>query len=213
MSEIRTGSRGPEGPRGDRGRRGPDGNTGPTGPVGGATGPTGPTGPTGATGSSLVQGLAAYGHAVNIGGGTIGANQNVTFDQGAAVFPNVGVTPMAPGGSSFVVLTGGDYEYDFYVAGHNVDTPTTTALEFALFLNGVSAGAAHEFQSNHQGGATTANDVMVCRGQGIISIGVGATVTVRNRSGSGAQQIVLSAAAPGGEQCANATFTLKKLSP
>lgn len=191
--------------RGKRGRRGHRGDDG-------ATGPTGPTGATGPTGPSEVQGLAAYGFAVNDASAQIEADDDVTFNLGGTPFPNVGITVPAPGGTSFVVLTAGDYEYDFYVAGRNPDTPATAALEFAIFLDGVSQGPAHEFQSGHLAGATLGDDVMVVRGQGILSIGAGAVVTLRNRTGAGVQQVNLVDTAPGGEVCANATLSLKKLS-
>lgn len=188
--------------RGKRGKRGRDGDTGPTGPTG-ATGPTGP---------SEAQGLPAYGFAVNVASTQVEADDDVPFSLGGTPFPNVGITVPVPGGSSFTVLTAGDYEYDFYVAGRNPDTPDTTALEFAIFLDGVSQGPAHEFQSGHLASATLGDDVMVCRGQGILSIGAGVVVTLRNRTGAGVQQVNLIDTPPGGEACANATLSLKKLS-
>ena len=154
---------------------------------------------------------AAYGQAIADATQTIPANGDVVFNLGAP-FSSVGITPPAPGGTSFTVLFDGDYEYDFYVAGHNLDTPTTTSLQFVILINGASPGPAHEFQSNHQGASTTANDVMVVRGQGILSIAAGDAVTLRNRSGAGTQKIDTAASAPGGEVGANATLSLKKLS-
>ena len=207
MSDIKAGSRGPRGPRGpeghrgDRGRKGDDGDDGDTG----ATGPTGPTG------ASDAQGLAAYGHAVGINSDTFNANVDVRFDQGGLIFPNIGITVPTPGGTAFTILSTGDYEYDFYVAAHNPQNPGTTALTFAIFLNGGSAGAAHEFRSNQQlAGAT--GDTMVVRGQGIIRLVAGTIVTLRNRSGAGTVKVEVDAAAPGGEQGANRTLSLKKLS-
>ena len=160
-----------------------------------------------------MQGLAAYGFAVNDVDQEIGANTDARFNLGGTPFPNAGITVPAPGGSAFVVLSDGDYEYNFYVAAHNRDTPDTRALEFAIFLDGVSQGPAHEFQSNHQGPATTADDLMIVRGQGIINIGTGTTVTLRNRTGAGTEKITVVGNAPGGEQCANVTLSLQKLSP
>lgn len=201
------GEREGEGEGGERGHRGHRGHRGPTGP----TGPSGFTGFTGATGPSNARDLA-YGFAVNDEEQTIAANSDVLFNLGGTPFPNVGITVPAPGGSAFVVLSDGDYEYNFYVAAHNLDTPGTRAPEFAIFLDGVSQGPAHEFQSNHQGLTTDAAALMICRGQGIISIGLGTTVTLRNRTGAGTEKLVAVANAPGGEQCANATLSLKKLS-
>ncbi len=196
-------------------RRGPRGPSGPPGTNGtnGTTGPTGTSGSMGSTGATGPSGTSAYGYAVNDVEQEFEPNTDVRFNLGGTPFPNVGITVPAPGGSAFVVLSGGDYEYNFYVAAHNIDTPTTTALEFAIFLNGASSSPAHEFQSNHQGPATSADDLMVVRGQGIISLGAGTIVTLRNRTGGGTEKPVAVANAPGGEQCANATLSLKKLSP
>jgi hypothetical protein len=184
--------------------------TGPTGAPGGATGPTGPfgTGPTGPTGPSNVQGLAAYGHAVGTATNTIDANVDVAFSQGGLAFPHTGIIPPAPGGSVFTILTDGDYVYDFHVVGSH-DNAATTSLEFALFLNGVSPGAAHEFRSNQQASAA---DVQIVWGHGIISIAAGTSVTIRNRTEIGTAKVNVTTAAPGGETSANCTLSLMKLS-
>jgi len=205
MADIKKIAGGEDGDRGGSGRRGPQGPSGSAGPTGpaGPAGPTGPAGPAGAT---------AYGFAVADDAQTITAHAAAVFNLGGTPFPNVGITVPAPGGTSFVVSSDGDYEYNFYVAAHNQDSPTTRALEFALALDGVSQGPAHEFQSNHQGTATTANDLMVVRGQGILSIGAGTAVTLLNRTGAGTEKVETAATAPGGEACANVTLSLKKLS-
>jgi hypothetical protein len=41
----------------------------------------------------------------------------------------------------------------------------------------------------------------------------GALITLRNRTGGGTQAVVCTGVAPGGEQGANVTLSLKKLSP
>lgn len=201
------GERGHRGERGERGDRGHEGTTGPTGSIG-STGFTGPTGPTGTS----PNGLGSYGYAAGIEGDTIAANADVDFDQGGLVFPHVGITPPSPGGTGFTVLSDGDYEYEFYVVGgHN--NADTTSMVFGIFLDGVSPGAAHEFRSNQQASAA---DIQVVRGEGIINIGAGTTVTLRNRTGSGTIAVDVSAGAPGPEPrevTANRTLSLKKLSP
>src|SRR5262245_48837909 len=167
-------------------------------------GARGPTGPTGATGGSS----AAYGYAAGINDDAIPAGTDVAFDLGGLMFPNVGITPPSPGGNSFVVLTAGDYEYDFYVAGQHANA-ATRPLEFAIFVNSSPQGAAHEFRSNQQ---AAASDVQVCRGQGIISLQAGDVVTLNNRTFS--PTVLVTAIPPGGgEQAANRTLSLKKLSP
>jgi hypothetical protein len=134
----------------------------------------------------------------------------VVYGLGGLVFPHIGLIPPAPGGDAFTVLSDGDYEYDFYIVGQH-DQADLTSLEFVLVLNGVPQGAPHEFRSNQQNGAT---DVQVVRGQGIISIGAGAAVSVRNRTGSavGGIAVTVAGTAPGGELGANRTLSLKKLS-
>lgn len=206
MSDMN--KRGPEcdddGERGRRGKRGHDGHDGSTGP----TGPTGPTGSTGPTGPG--SGDPVYGYAVADANQTIPPNTDVTFNLGG-IPPNVGLTPPAPGGTAFVVLTAGDYEYNFYVAGFDAPFGTMNPLVFTIFLNGVSAGVPHTFRSNQQASAA---DSKVCRGQGILSIAAGTSVTLRNTN---EDTVTLTAMTFGdGESAviptANATLSLKKLS-
>lgn len=162
-------------------------------------------------GAGVAAGLAAYGFAVGDADTSIAGNVDVSFNLGGAAFPNVGLTPPAPGGTTFTILSDGDYEYNFYVAALNPDS-TTTALEFVLFLNGVSAGAPHEFRSNQET-SSSSDDTQVVRGQGIINLAAADSVTLRNRTGSGAVTVVANGIAPGGEQGANRTLSLKKISP
>jgi len=204
-----------EGKRGHRGHRGNDGSTGPTGPTGPSSGPTGPTGPSGPTGSTGpggatgptgTAGLAAYGYAVGTADSTIASNTDVTFDEGGNAFPNVGITVPAPGGTSFTILTTGDYEYNFYVVGQH-DNAATTSMVFSLFVNGVQFQlATHTFRSNQGAGAS---DIQLVRGDGIIHLTAGDVVTLRNLTASA---IVVTALAPIGIAATNRTLSLKKLS-
>lgn len=201
------GARGERGKRGRRGHHGHDGHDGAPGAPGatGATGPAGSIGATGPTGTTGA-GLTAYAHAVGQRSMIISANGTVDFDLGATPFPNVGFTVVPPpGGNVFVVATTGDYEYDFYIAG----VPSTgTSLEFALDVNGIVQGPAHEFRSNF---SATAGDVLVVRGQGIILLTAGDVVALRNRTLSGVDTVSVTSAPPGGEAGANVTTTFKKL--
>lgn len=219
------GERGEQGERGHDGHDGRDGDTGPTGPTGptGFTGPagssddgfTGPTGPTGATGdtgpqgptgsSEGGQGLAAYGYAANFGQQVVDADQAVIFSLGGLVFPNVGITPPAPGGNSFTILTEGDYEYIFYAVAQHEDADSTV-MQFAIFVNGVNQGPGHEFSSNFSGDG---NDVQLVRGQGIIHLEAGDVVTLVNRTSNGTRDVQLISST----ESNNATLSLKKLSP
>lgn len=216
------GKHGKHGDRGPRGHDGHDGATGPTGPQGprgsdsnttgptgsgGLTGPMGETGPDGSGG-----GLTAYGHAVNSGQSVqnVDPNSDVLFNLGGVGFPNVGITVPAVFGSAFKILSSGDYAYDFYVAAHNIDNPAKQALDFALAVNGVPQSPGHAAQSNHQVTATAA-DTMVVRGNGIITLSAGDTVSLQNRTAS---KLGLSPNATGSAlACPNASLTLMKLSP
>jgi len=190
---------GPACERGERGKRGHSGPVGPTGPIGttGATGPTGSTAPTG---------LAACGYAVSIFDTIIPANADVQFDQGGLSLPHVGITPPAPGGDTFTVLSDGIYEYDFYVVGSHTDS-STTPLVFAIFLDGASQGVEHAFQSNVQVSRT---NLQVVRGEGLISIGAGAAVSLRNQT-TDAGGISTAVDTPSGVAATNCTLTLKKV--
>lgn len=222
------GKRGHRGHRGHDGRDGHDGDTGPTGPTGdGGTGPTGPTGPSdgptgptgpgftggtgpqgpqGPTGPSEGGGLAAYGYAVNFGQQTVDVDQAVIFSLGGLVFPNVGITPPAPAGMAFTILSEGDYEYIFYAVAQHGEADSLT-MQFAIFVNGVNQGTGHEFNSNFAGDG---NDVQLVRGQGIIHLLAGDVVTLVNRTGQPVTptdvQLISSIEAN------NATLSLKKLS-
>jgi hypothetical protein len=155
-----------------------------------------------------VQGLAAYAYAAGIQEFDYTQNQDIQFDLGGLVFPNVGITPPAPNGSTFVVLSAGDYEYDFYFAAHVLVNPATVGLDLAIFLNGVSAGPAHTFRSNHNASGS-ADDELVVRGQGLLSIAAGTLVTLRFVSPT---KGTATANGAGSVQGANRTLSLKKLS-
>lgn len=209
------GERGRRGHRGHRGRDGRDGDTGPTGPASssdGFTGPTGATGPggfTGATGPSGEgsQGLAAYGYAAGILEYEFGQGIDVQFDQGGLVFPNLGLMPPAPNGTAFTILTTGDYEYEFYFSGQT--NTGNASVDLGIFVKGVSAGTAHTFRSNFDSPGS-ANDELVCRGEGIIHLVAGDLVTLHFVAPA---KGIAPATAVGGDATANRTLSLKKLSP
>jgi hypothetical protein len=157
-----------------------------------------------------VQGLPAYGHAVGIQNYQINPGDPVQFDLGGLVFPNVGITVPAPNGTAFSILTSGDYEYDFYVAAHVLNSPDDFGIDMTLYLNGVSAGPAHTFRSDHQR-TTNENDTLVCRGQGLINLVAGTSVTLVLESPTKLDATAFSD--PGVVQGANRTLSLKKLSP
>lgn len=215
------GERGRRGHRGHRGRDGRDGATGPTGPTGSSSGSTGFTGPTGATGGfgstgptgpsgEGSQGLVAYGYAAGINTTDFTQGIDVQFDQGGLVFPNAGLTPPAPNGTAFTILTTGDYEYDFYFCGHVQANVGNTSVDLGIFVNGVSAGTAHTFRSNFNLTGASADDELVCRGEGIIHLVAGDLVTIRVVSPA---KGTASSNARGGDATANRTLSLKKLSP
>jgi hypothetical protein len=157
-------------------------------------------------------GLAAYGHAVNSGGSdqTVDTGNPVVFNLGGTGFPSAGIMVPAAPGTTFTIVSGGDYEYDFYIAGNNPNAPgVNSALDFALAVNGVPQGPGHASQSNYQGATTTPDDTLVLRGQGIITLLAGNTVTLQNR---GPDAVLAPNAAGSALACPNASLTLKKLS-
>lgn len=120
------------------------------------------------------------------------------------MFPNVGITPPAPAGNSFTILSEGDYEYIFYAVGQH-DQATSQTMQFAIYVNGVNQGPGHEFNSNFAGDA---NDVQLVRGEGIIHLLAGDVVTLVNRTGNGTVKVQLISST----ESNNATLSLKKLS-
>jgi len=164
-------------------------------------------------GTSSGSGSIAYGYAAGQSTTSIGADADVIFDLGATPFPNSGFTSVpAPAGTSFVVATTGDYEFDFYVAGTHA-AGATTPVQFALWINGAVAsvgGNAFEFSSNLQSGAT---DVQVCRGQGIIKLTAGDVITLHNRTNT-TTDAVASVSVGGGVGAGrpNRTLSLKMMS-
>ena len=211
---------GPTGVTGSTGITGPTGATGATGATGGtgvtgATGPTGSTGATGVTGATGGDGagLSAFGYAVGQSTTVIGADTDVVFDLGAAVFPNQGFTSV-PGaaGTTFVVATGGAgvYEYDFYVAG---DPATTgSSLQFSIYINGVApaegAASAYKYRSNF---SSTASDILTCIGSGLVTLTAGDTVTLHNKTLSDTDSVSVTSVPAGGEAGPNRTLMLKKI--
>lgn len=202
------GERGKRGKRGQRGHHGHDGDTGLTGPTG-PTGSTGGTGPQGPTGSSAGEGLAAYGYAVNSNEQTVAADEAVRFAQGGLVFPNVGIIPPAPNGTTFTILSDGDYEYIFYAIGQHA-LAITFPMQFAIFVNGINQGVGHEFSGNR---GDNVNDMQIIRGQGIIHLLAGQLVTLVNRTANGTVAVVLIQSFGIPPETNNATLSLKKLSP
>ena len=193
---------GPEGSKGSRGEQGERGHRGHDGP----TGPTGPDGFTGATGPDGFF-SQAYGYAAGTASAMIVEDTDVVFDQGSVVA--VSITGPAPGGTSFVIETAGDYEYIFYVAG-TPQNAATTSMQFAIFVNGVSQGVVHEFRASL---GASMSDVQLIRGEGILSLLAGDVVTLHNRTGSGTLSVAVTSTAPGtGEVSTNRTLSLKKLS-
>lgn len=211
---------GPTGPTGATGSTGVTGNTGvtgsgATGPTGatGSTGNTGTTGSTGATGTagSTGAGLTAYGYAVGQSTDTIGANSDVVFDLGGTVFPNAGFTSVpAPAGTTFVVAQTGVYEYYFYVAGDPV--APGSSLQFSIYINGTEpaegAASAYKYRSNF---SSTATDILVCIGSGLVTLTAGDTVTLHNKTLSDTDPVSITSVPVGGEAGPNRTLSLKKI--
>ncbi len=206
---------GATGPAGSTGSTGPAGNssTGPTGAIGNSfTGPTGPsggggTGPTGAAG-----GLLAYGYAVGQSTATVVANAAIVFDLGGTVYPNAGITPPAPGGTTFTILSTGIYEFNFYVCAQD-GAATTQSIQIGLWRNGAQASSPNTqgyiFQSSL---GSTAGNTQLCIGEGIISLTASDTITLNNITNSGTTSINFVSAGGGVTTAgANRTLTLKRI--
>jgi hypothetical protein len=122
------------------------------------------------------------------------------------LFPNVGITPPAPGGTAFAILAAGDYEYIFYAVAQH-EQANAVGMQFAVFVNGfgVPPTLGHEFHSNV---GDNVNDVQLVRGQGILQLFAGDVVTLVNRTGNGTIKVDLISS----PESNNATLSLKKLS-
>lgn len=215
---------GSTGPTGATGATGSTGVTGPTGVTGstGATGVTGPTGVTGSTGTigntgatgtagTTGSGFSAYGYAVGQSDTVIGADADVVFDLGATVFPNVGFTSVpAPAGTTFVIAQTGVYEYDFYVAGDAASTGSS--LQFSIYVNAAEpaegAASAYKYRSNF---SSTATDILLCTGSGLITLTAGDTVTLHNKTLSDTDAVTVTSVPAGGEAGPNRTLMLRKI--
>lgn len=174
-------------PPGPTGATGVTGATGATGPAG-ATGPTGVTGATGPTGPAV--GLLEYGYIYNLGAQVVPLEADIVFDSNG--FITAGITH-APGTSSILVTTPGDYEVTFSVSGVEPN-------QFALFLNGVNVvGTVYG-----SGAGTQQND-----GQAIITVAAGDVITLRNHSSTAA--VTLQTLAGGTQTNVNASIIIKKL--
>jgi hypothetical protein len=132
----------------------------------------------------------------------------VAFDLGGLVFPNVGLTPPAPNGTTFTILSTGDYKYNFYFAAHVLVSPANVGLDLAIFVNGVSAGLAHTFRSDHDD-TNNENSELVCQGDGILRLAASDLVTLRFVAPT---KGIAAASAAGNVPGANRTLSLMKLS-
>jgi len=150
--------------------------------------------------------LNAYGYAEGQSTTVIGADADVTFDLGATPYPHAGFSSVpAPGGSAFVVLTNGVYEFDWYISG----LPSTNfPLVFTLYRNGAPAVGQYSYRSQTTASAT---DVLNNYGHGLIQLVVGDIVTVHNRTVSGSDTVAVTSVPLGGEAGANRTFSLKRI--
>lgn len=187
-----TGATGDAGPPGDVGPPGDAGLTGATGTAG-PEGPVGPTGPccTGATGAvGPAASAAAYAYVYNLTGQVIAIEADVPFDSNGVITP--GITH-APGSSTILFDTPGDYEITFSVSG-------TEPNQFALFLNGLLVPG-----TIYGSGAGTQQNT----GQAIVTIAAGDVLTLRNHSSASA--VTLATPIGGTQANVNASIFIEKL--
>lgn len=218
-----TGTSGVTGPNGPTGATGSTGPTGPTGPAGatgaGTTGPTGNTGPTGATGAAGATGPTGpaatniYASAVGSTGLTIGfgvGTRDVPFD---TIGPSNGITPPAPNGTTFTILTGGVYAFWYQVRGLPETTNPPTPLQFLLIRNATTDILATEFAADTQVTSVLGSNptpTWTVNGAGLCNLLAGDQITLSNRTGVGASEIVttLDISDPGGQPVVNVALSL-----
>jgi len=119
-------------------------------------------------------GLAAYGYANTTSASAVAANTAIDFQH---IGPSLGLTPPAVGGTTFTIITAGDYEFNFQAVG----TPATgDYIQIALVVNGAILPATG-FNSNYAATST----VVACVGSGIITLASGALITLVNITNNG----------------------------
>ncbi|MDR3550515.1 MAG: collagen-like protein [Candidatus Babeliales bacterium] len=218
------GSTGPTGATGV-GATGPTGITGTTGATGsaGATGPTGTTGPTGATGAGATGATGAtgtpgpslgYAYACNTAAQVVAAGGNVTFNLSAS--PSSGITPPAPAGNSFTILTSGVYRIQYQVRG----TPSTLtppgALQFELTANSVEAPpgtvlGCSTYASDVQTTSLAAAGTEAVNGYTIVNLTAGDVIRLHNITLSSVDSVSLAAVPVGGTSAVNASMLIERL--
>lgn len=174
ISLVHPASKGKRGRRGLRGRKGSTGATGVAGAtgvgVGGATGVDGSTGPTGLlgpTGSSAA--ALGFAYATNPTS-NIGPGSNVGWRDGGFIYPNQGIIPPAPGGSSFTITATGVYEYDYYVK-----STEPMDIEFGLMANGSTLVTGSAFAES-----STATGTVNVHAHGLAQFSGGDSITLQN---------------------------------
>jgi hypothetical protein len=138
----------------------------------------------------LLSGLSEYGYIYNLIAETVAIEADITFDTNGLITP--GITH-APGTSSILITTPGNYEVTFSVS-------CVEPNQFALFLNGaLVAGTVYG-----SGAGTQQN-----KGQALLTIAAGDVLTLRNHSSASA--ITLQTLAGGTQTNVNASIVIKKL--
>ncbi|EIW20662.1 Collagen triple helix repeat-containing protein, partial [Pelosinus fermentans B4] len=194
-----TGATGPTGATGDAGAAGATGATGATGDAGatgaagdaGATGATGTTGATGATGATGLLGLSEYAYVYNLAAQVVALEADITFSDNGVI---VGAITHAPGTTSIVLGSAGDYEISFIVAGVEPN-------QFTLFQNGAPVAG-----STYGSGAGTQPNP----GTLIITAAAGDVLTVRNHTSAAA--VTLQTLAGGTQTNVNASIRIALIS-
>lgn len=135
-------------------------------------------------------GFSAYGCATNTsvaGDITIGANANVTFDQGFGTSPYSNMTPPGSGGFFFTIPTAGVYMINMYFIGQPVTN--NVPLVFGVSVNGGSPTAENEIIGN----LTTAGaSIYECIGTCLMTLPAASQISFRNRTGSGSTAVTFS---------------------
>lgn len=157
--------------------------------------------------------VPAYGSLSNgslSGNINIGPNSAITFDIGTGSSPHANMTIPAVGGSALGITYSGIYVYEIYVLGQALSPTPNTPITIGLSISGAPPLVDFEFNSNF---TTAGASDYLCSAHGIVTLTAGQTVSLINRTYSGASSITLLQYHYGGstESSTNAKLSLFKI--
>lgn len=207
------GAAGPQGAQGIAGVLGAIGAAGPAGAQGiagaiGAIGAAGAAGATGAAGIPGVGGILGYAYACNTATTTVLAGGNVTFSISTA--PAFGITPPAPAGTSFTILTSGIYTIQFHVRGTPLTLTPPSALQFEATANGTPLPCAN-YASSVQTTSLPAAGTEAVNGYTLVALTAGDVIQLHNVTLDSADSVSLADVPVGGPSSVNASMMILRV--